>query len=218
MKNTGYVIDEFILDRFELPICEDVEDDYYTLEEIRQEVNKRITELSKLGHSFSLSHEQVAKYEFLDTSETIAGTWPVADHKYKFEISKQAARKRNEKYLDNIIFHELCHMLQFEFLFSSFAIYYEEGKLKGNIDKARLGVLLSANEGHTELWYTFVNKVNRAFVIIPPVNKTLSDKDVTDIFLESTFNSEHDYEIKPWQPDIFDLTAPEFSIQEKIYV
>ena len=205
MKNTGYVIDEFILDKFELPICEDVEDDYYTLEEIKQEVNKRITELSKLGRSFTLSTEQVAKYTFLDTTETVAGTWPVADCKYKFEISKQAARKRNEKYLDNIIYHELCHMLQFEFLFNSFAIYYEDGKLKGNIDKSRLSMLLSANEGHTELWHTFVNKINRAFVINPPVNKNLSDKDVTDIFLESTFNSEYGYEIEPWALDNFDI-------------
>lgn len=187
-------MDEFInaegllfLDEFNLPLQEGGLDEYYTIDEIRHEVEKRIAELNRIGYNFSAN--QVVRYAFLNHNRTTAGTNSVDDHKYVFAISKQAARKKNEKYLDNIIYHELCHMLQLEYLFDNELFYYENGKRTNAEEDQYIIDDLLGEDGHTIFWQTFVNKVNRALSINPPIKARLDDKDLTDIFLESTFKS-----------------------------
>lgn len=185
-------MDEFInpedllfLDEFNLPLQEDSTEDYYTIDEIKHEVEKRIIELNKIGYKFSPN--QIARYAFLSHNRTTAGTNSVDDHKYVFAISRQAARKKNEKYLDNIIYHELCHMLQLEYLFDNELFYYENGKRTNAKEDQDIIDDLLGNDGHTAFWKTFVNRVNRTLLVNPPIAATLDDKDISDIFLEDTF-------------------------------
>lgn len=186
-----FLLDDLLWDKFELPLNETSADDYYTVEEIKQEVEKRIHSLSKLGQGYKISATQITKYIITDRVDITAGTKPIANGEYLFVISTQAARKRNERFLDTIIYHELCHILQFEFLFSADIIYFEDGKRKVNPEhQVRANAWLLADGGHTDIWYIFVRKVNSAFAINPPVDKTLSNKDISDIFLENTFKQE----------------------------
>ena len=189
MEKRGFKVPDFITDKFDLPLYEDAVDDYYTVEEFRQEVEKRIAKLVTLGSTCTISPEIITKYIIKDTTDITAGTKSIAEHEYLFVIAKQAARKKNERFLDTIIYHELCHILQVEFLLDNGMLFYsEEGVLTGNVEnKMQVYRWYLADGYHTELWYAFVDKVNTAFAIDPPVDKVLSDKDLTDIFLESIF-------------------------------
>lgn len=210
MENKDYIFtDDLIFDTFEdfgITLEEATEsNDYLTLDEIKAEVVKRINELHKFD--YGILPEQVAKYEIRDTRELVAGTQSVADNEYIFVISKYAARRKNEKMFDNIIYHEICHMLQLEYLFNRGFIFYVDGKRRVDSDaKEYVDSMLRVNGAHTPLWQMYVNKVNRGLLIDPPVVARLSDKDVSDILLENTF-SRNDFDI----PDdcCFNYVSPE---------
>ena len=186
-ENFINIEDCLFLDDFSLLMQEDTSEDYYTIDEIKYEVEKRIAELNRIGYKFSAG--QIVRYAFLSHARTTAGTNSVDDRKYIFAISKQAARKRNERFLDTIIYHELCHMLQLEYLFDNDLFYYENGKRTNAEEDQYIIDDLLGEDGHTVFWQTFVNKVNRALSVNPPIKARLDDKDLTDIFLESTFKS-----------------------------
>ena len=189
-ERKGFVIPDFIYDTFNLSLFEAGQDnDYYTIEELKVLVADRIKELNRLG--YKVSADQILEYEIRDTTNIIAGIKSVSDKQYKFVIAKLAARKKNEKYLNTIIYHELCHMLQLEFLFNNDLIFYANGKLNGNIAKSDLvNNLLLNNGGHTDLWRAFAHELNIKLFINPPVEKELSDKDLSDIFLENIFKKD----------------------------
>lgn len=122
-ERKGFVIPDFIYDTFDLSLLEAGQDnDYYTIEELKVLVSDKIKELNKLG--YKVSAEQILEYEIRDTTDITAGVKSVSDKQYKFVIAKLAARRKNEKYLNTIIYHELCHMLQLEFLFNNGLIFY----------------------------------------------------------------------------------------------
>ena len=189
-ERKGFVIPDFIYDTFNLSLLEAGQDnDYYTIEELKVLVADKIKELNRLG--YKVSADQILECEIRDTTNIIAGIKSVSDKQYKFVIAKLATRKKNEKYLNTIIYHELCHMLQLEFLFNNDLIFYASGKLNGNIAKSDLvNNLLLNNGGHTDLWHAFAHELNIKLFINPPVEKELSDKDLSDIFLESIFKKE----------------------------
>jgi hypothetical protein len=192
MENKDYIfIDDFIFDTFEdfgMTLEEAVEStDYLTLDEVKAEVIKRIKALHKFG--YGIIPEQVAKYEIRDTQELIAGTQSIADNEYIFVISKYAARRKNEKMFDNIIYHEICHMMQLDYLFNNGFIFYINGRRAVDSERAEyVYSVLKVNGAHTPLWQLFANKVNRDLLIDPPVVARLGTKDVSDILLENTFN------------------------------
>ena len=191
-ERKGFVIPDFIYDTFNLSLLEagqGNDDDYYTIEELKVLVADRIKELNRLG--YKVSADQILEYEIINTTDITAGIKSVSNKQYKFVIAKLAARKKNEKYLNTIIYHELCHMLQLEFLFNDNLIFYVNGKLNGNRDKSDLVNNLLLNNGrHTYLWQAFAHELNTKLVINPPIEKELSDKDLSDIFLESIFKKE----------------------------
>ena len=189
-ERKGFVIPDFIYDTFNLSLLEAGQDnDYYTIEELKVLVSDRIKELNRLG--YKVSSDQILEHEIRDTTDIVAGIKSVSDKQYKFVIIKLAARRKNEKYLNTITYHELCHMLQLEFLFNNDLIFYINGKLNGNIDRSDLvNNLLLNNGGHTDLWHAFAHELNIKLFINPPVEKELSDKDLSDIFLESIFKKE----------------------------
>ena len=189
-ERKGFVIPDFIYDTFNLSLLEaDQDNDYYTIEELKVLVSDKIKELNRLG--YKVSSDQILEYEIRGTTDITAGIKSVSDKQYKFVIAKFAARKKNDKYLNTIIYHELCHMLQLEFLFNNDLIFYINGKLNGNIDRSDLvNNLLLNNGGHTDLWHAFAHELNIKLFINPPVEKELSDKDLSDIFLESIFKKE----------------------------
>ena len=191
MKVTGFIIDDFIWDEFDLPLNEDVDPaEYLSIDEVRAEVVKRINELNKLG--YSVHPEQIVYYELRDHKRTTAGLQPVADHEYLFVMSKYAARRKNEQYFDMIIYHELCHLLQIEYLFNGDFIGYVNNKLLPDPDKAEyVHSVLRVAGGHTPLWKMFVNKLNRILAIEPPIAATLESSVETDIFSESLVQPEY---------------------------
>ena len=193
MEKRGFKVPDFIADKFDIPLYEEIVDEYYTVEEFKQEVEKRIAKLATLGSTCIISPEIITKYIIKDTTDITAGTKLIAEHEYLFVIAKQASRKKNERFLDTIIYHELCHILQVEFLLDNGMLFYsEEGVLTGNVEnKMQVYRWYLADGYHTELWYAFVDRVNAAFAIDPPVDKVLSDKDLTDIFLESIFKRDN---------------------------
>lgn len=190
MERKGFDIPDFIYDTFDIALLEaGAENDYYTTDEVKALVAERIKELNRLG--YKVSADQILEYEIRDTTDIIAGIKSVSDKQYKFVIAKLAARRKNEKYLNTIIYHELCHMIQLEFLFNNDLIFYVIGKLNGSIDRSDLvNNLLLNNGGHTDLWHAFAHELNIKLFINPPIEKELSDKDLSDIFLESIFKKE----------------------------
>ena len=194
MSELDFNIDDLLWDDFNLPLEEDAEPtDYLTLDEIKAELATRIGELNKLGYSISIDH--VVRYDIRDNKETTAGVQPIGEHKYLFVISKYAARKKNEKYFDMIFYHELCHILQIEYLFNSEFIYYDGAKLLPDPDKREyVYSVLKVDGGHTPLWQMFVNKLNRVLRLNPPITSIPNDDELSDIFSESLYSAGDDFE------------------------
>lgn len=186
------IVNKCFTDEFDLPLCEESASDFYTVAEIQREVEKRIVKLAALSTEYQLSTDSIIKYEIgnLSNIRAVAELEPVDAHKYVFRISKPAARKCYEKYFDTIIYHELCHALQVDFLISAHIIYFEADELCYDKDQKDIVELLyEADEGHTKLWYSFVKIANAALVINPPVDRFFNASlDVSDTFLESTFS------------------------------
>ena len=132
MEKWHEIATKCFVDKFDLPLCEAANADYYTLSEIKQEVNKRITALATLGSVYIIPSDYIAEYRIINDYEAIATVEPIAEHKYRFAISKSAAVKKNEKYLDTIIYHELCHILQVEFLVRMNVLAFIDGQLYYN--------------------------------------------------------------------------------------
>ena len=106
-----------IWDKFDLPLYEDTDDRrFLTISEFKLEVDKRIKKLAALGSKYLISQDCQIEYEFINHGDSVACIEPVGKHRYLFKVADLAARKRNEKYLDAIIYHELCHILQIETL------------------------------------------------------------------------------------------------------
>ena len=198
MKKWTEVASKCFIDKLDLPLREDAVDELYTIDEIKQEVNKRIIKLATLGAAYSIPVDYIVEYKLANESEAIASVEPIATHKYRFTISKLAARKRNEQYLDAIIYHELCHILQVEFLVTMNVLAFIEGVLYYNPEERDTAdTLYDKADGHTALWYMFVNHINSTFIVNPPIARFLNlkeAKDISDIFLEETFTK------KEWIP------------------
>lgn len=193
MKEKCVVINKSFIDEFEIPLQEDAVDDFYTVSEIKQEVEKRIARLAALDAEYAISSKSIIRYEIVSGGRSMAEVVPIDTHKYVFRIAKQTAIKRNEKYLDTIIYHELCHILQVDTVLNMGFIYFdEEGFLSYDLEnKDVVLALYDNNEGHTSLWNSYVNSVNDAFMINPPVSRYFSvTEDISDTFLESTFKQE----------------------------
>ena len=193
MKETQFVpANAKIWDKFDIPLQEDIEDNsFYTINEIRQEVEKRIVKLATLGTQYSIPKNYQIEYEIIKHKDTVACIEPIGEHKYLFRIADLVARKRNEKYLDTVIYHELCHILQIETLVDIGLMDYEDGTLGYKTsDKATVAELFYKNDFHTTIWYSLVGKVNSAFNINPPISRFLDPDTEIDLFLESTFKSD----------------------------
>ena len=191
MNEKCIITDRWFSDEFDLPLYEDSTNDFYTVAEIQCEVEKRIVKLATLSTEYVLSTKSIINYEIgnLHNPRAIAEIEPVDTHKYIFRISKSAARRCYEKYLDTIIYHELCHALQIDILLSAHILYFEDGELCYNREqKEAVDFLFEADDRHTKLWYSFVRIANAALVINPPVDRFFNvNLDVSDTFLESTF-------------------------------
>ena len=191
MSEKCIIVNRCFSDEFDLPLYEESANDFYTATEIQQEVEQRIIKLAALSTEYILSPKSIIDYEIgsLKNPKAVAEIEPVATHKYIFRISKSAARKCYEKYFDTIIYHELCHALQVDFLLSAHILYFESNELCYNKEqKETVEFFYEANGGHTKLWYSFVRIANAALAINPPVDMFFNANfDVADAFLESTF-------------------------------
>ena len=195
MGNDSLILDDFFWDDFTALLTEDElpPGAFYTEAELREEIRIRIVELNRLG--YQLSPDMITVQEIRSDALCTAGVGPVAEHKYKFVIAKLALRKKNAKYLDTIIYHELCHILQLEYLFDQHIIFYENGKLKGDpVYKNLIDLWYIANSGHTPLWFKYVERVNTLLHIEPPIEQELRPEDLATVLLE-------DYDINDLDPN-----------------
>jgi hypothetical protein len=193
MKEKCVVLNKSFIDEFDIPLQEGAVDDFYTVSEIKQEVEKRIARLAALDAEYAISPESIIRYEIVSGGRSMAEVVPVDTHKYVFRIAKQTAVKRNEKYLDTIIYHELCHILQVDTLLNMGYIHFdEEGFLSYYTKhKALVWTLYDKDEGHTSLWQSYVDSTNDAFMVNPPISRYFTvTEDISDAFLESTFKQE----------------------------
>lgn len=190
MKENNFIAaNAQIWDKFDLPLYEDISDSHFlTISDIKNEVNKRIVKLSTLGDLYTVPKECDIEYEIIKNTNRTACIEPIGEHKYLFKLDNLAARKKNEKYFDTIIYHELCHILQIETLVSIGLMDFEDGTLGYKTsDKAAVEELFYKNDFHTAVWYSLVGKVNSAFSIKPPISRFLDPETEIDLFLESTF-------------------------------
>ena len=198
MKKWPKVLNTKFVDTFELPVYEEILDRFYTAIEIKQEVNKRIVELATLGSIYTIPIEYIAECKIIDNAEAIATIELIGEHRYQFTLSKTIARKENERFLDTIIYHELCHILQVEALITMNVLKFIDGELCYNPEEREAAqALYDKADGHTALWYMYVDQVNRMLVVNPPVTRFFNSadlKDASDIFLEDTFTK------KNWVP------------------
>ncbi len=202
MKEKCVVINKSFIDEFDMPLQEDAVDDFYTVSEIKQEVERRIARLAALDAEYAISPKSIIRYEIVSGGRSRAEVVPVDTHKYVFRIAKQTAVKRNEKYLDTIIYHELCHILQVDAILNMRFLYFEDGSLCYKTkDKDAVWVLYDKDEGHTSLWYSYADSVNDAFAINPPVSRYFNaTEDISDAFLESTFRQEGSKKVRVANP------------------
>lgn len=194
MSEKCVIVNRCFTDEFDLPLYEESASDFYTVVEIQREVEERIINLAALSSRYVLSTDSIIKYEIgnLRTPKAVAEIEPVDTHKYVFRISKSAARKCYKKCFDTIIYHELCHALQVDFLINAHTLYFDDGELCYDSEQKELVELLyEADEGHTKLWYSFVKVANAALVINPPVDRYFNAAaDISDTILESAFKSD----------------------------
>lgn len=210
MNEKEYEVAGFIIeDDFNLPLFEDSGSaDFYSTHEIHLEVVKRIKELNRLG--YNISPGQIIEYEIHNRTSPTASIKPAGYKKYKFSIARLAARKRNEKYFDTIIYHELCHVLQIDYLFETELCIFSDGKFKKSIaDRPLINILLSDKGGHTDFWKTFTNNVNHMLKVDPPIEEVPREEDLIDIFLESTFSAKKAKEYEDSDFDGFSDYFPE---------
>ena len=181
-----------IWDKFDLPLQEDTNDSrFYALSEIKQEVDKRIVKLATLGARYLIPQNCQIEYEIIKHKDTVACIESIGEHKYLFRIADLVARKRNEKYLDTVIYHELCHILQIESLIAIGLMDYVDGTLGYDTsDKAAVETLFFKNDFHTTIWYALTAGANSAFKVSPPIDRFLDPDTELDIFLESTFEQD----------------------------
>lgn len=194
MSEKCIIVNRCFTDEFELPLFEESNNDFYTTVEIQQEVEERIIKLAALSNKYVLSTDSIIKYEIgnLRNPKAVAEIEPVDTYKYVFRISKSATRNCYKKYFDTIIYHELCHALQVDFLINAHIIYFDDGELcYDSAQKELVELLYEADEGHTKLWYSFVKVINAVLVINPPVDRFFNaDTDISDVILESTFKND----------------------------
>ena len=206
-KNNFIVVKTNISDKFDLPLAEAIDDNtYYTIPEIKQETEKRINRMSALGVYYTIPTEYIVKYEIINTKNIIAQVEPVGEHAYIVRFSKAVINKRNEKYLDTIIYHELCHILQIECLVNIGIMSFLNGELGYDSSKKPwVDAWFYKDDYHTNIWYTFVNKVNSTFNIMPPVDRFLDAQALIETFLEDTFKADKFIPVDIKITDIFKI-------------
>lgn len=147
--------------------------------------------MATLGNRYIIPQNCRIEYEIIKHDDKAACIEPIGEHKYLFRIADLAARKRNEKYLDTIIYYELCHILQIETLVAIGLMDYYDGILGYNkSEKAAVETLFFKNDFHTTIWYALIDGVNSAFKVNPPIDRMLDTETEIDLFLESTFKSD----------------------------
>lgn len=170
-------------------------ENYFSLDELKAKISYYIEKLNSIGYHLSIS--QIIKYEILPGTATTAGVKSIAKNKYLFVIAKAALKKTAEAYLEPIIYHELCHILQLESLFNLGALFYENNKLYVAQDQADIiNKWYKENAGHTELWYLFARRINRILKPKIHVAQAFSNEALNAIFLTED-NEENLIEIDP---------------------
>lgn len=178
---------EFI-DDFSAILYESVDVEDYDFDTFKQRISDCKLILARIG--LPLNDSININVIIQDGTNITAGIRATENHCYDFFIARPVIRKAKDMYWDTIILHELCHILQLEYLFNKGQIYYSNGRLKASTLYAKTAV--SENHGHTNLWYLFVQIVNSKIELNIPVSKELTREQLEDVLLENTLSEIYD--------------------------
>ena len=172
-----------ILDKFILPL-EESTDKEISLNYFIDRVKKCINILKTIN--LLINFDSIISFKIITDNSITAGIDTIGEFKYIFLVNKSVLRNTCEHLFDTIIYHELCHILQMNYLFTVGAIFYTN-KLKGNLDMVEtVNIDLIYNNGHTALWKHYVNIINAELQPNPKVDQVLNYKDLHTIFKEET--------------------------------
>lgn len=179
---------EFI-DDFSAVLYESADDEAYDFAVFQQRISDCKLNLGRIG--LSLSDSTNINVIIQDEINITAGIRATGSHCYNFFVAKPVIRETKKLYWDTIIYHELCHILQLEYLFDKKQIYYSDGKLKAQSPYVAK-TYVTENHGHTNLWYLFVQIVNSKIELNIPVSKELTREQLEDVLLENTLSEIYD--------------------------
>lgn len=209
--NKGIYVSPIITDTFGLKLpLEEQNDSLVTLDEFIQQVKECINKVNQIN--FKISFNEIDHFEILSGTNIVAGITAIGDSKYIFSINKAMLRNKCRYLFDTIIYHELCHILQLDYLFmTDFISFNTKTKLIDILYKDIVLVkkFLTDNGGHTIFWRGFANKINKLLKPVPPVGITLDQENTNLVFNEEKTESSiiaipADFIVDYW-PEIFDL-------------
>jgi hypothetical protein len=148
-----------------------------------------IKKLRQIGCNIIVDDLTSIDYFFSDTELgllTILGK-----HKYKISINGKLSKQEKQSLLLNTLYHELCHIIQFNEAFDNNIIDFN--------NKTKEIVCVSQNENllinvifgidgsyHSDYWLQLAKEINQLLKINPPIVAWLNKKDL-DLFLKETF-------------------------------
>ena len=150
-------------------------------EEFKKEVCKRIGKLHEIGLNL-IEPGQIVEFKTISGKKIVAGVKPIDNWQYEFVIAEAALRRSKAKYLDTIIYHELCHILQINYSQNTGALFFLNDEMRAAEGKDEfLRYAYELNRGHTWLWQSFADKVNQRLRPEPQVSQLLDDDSLHDL-------------------------------------
>lgn len=143
--------------------------------------------LINLGCNIKIADLKTIK--FADIGKDIANTNIVNKHSYNLVFNEKLNADKKYKFLICAIYHELCHIIQFNEVFDANLLDFDTENnefviLTDNQDLITNTIF--SNNYHTPLWYDIVKQVNNALRLDPPLKDYLTKIEL-DKFLEEFF-------------------------------
>lgn len=206
---TNIKISNIISDKFNLPI-EESTDVKVSLDTFIAYTKECIDKLNKIN--LKVSFNEIDHFEVISGFDITSSIKVVGEFKYIFSINKAVLRTSCLPLFDTIIYHELCHILQVDYLFTIDIVtfnYTINSLFVAKKNYFKVKEYLLENTGHTHLWWGFVGRVNRLLIPSPKVALNLDKNSLDLIFKEENSTSEYieiptDFIVDNW-PEIYKL-------------
>lgn len=158
------------------------------------ELNQLVTEAINLlqKNNFNIKISDIVSTKFFDIGRTLGKLEIDGSHRYKLILNNKLARKKKLNFILCVIYHELCHAIQFNEAFDFNIIKYivADKKVISNTPNKTLAINTIFGENyHTKLWDDIANDINAVVSSAIPIKAFVSDKEL-NTFLEAIFMKE----------------------------